>query len=78
MSLFDNRMYENVLEEKWKRSTHAALITSTASVAQMGEKPGVAYHESAQPMAWLLEHAHQGVVVARRKVEAGKGGQCFA
>lgn len=45
MSLFDNRMYKYVLEEKLKRKTHAALITSIASIAQMGEKTGVAYHE---------------------------------
>lgn len=62
MSLFDNRMYKYILEEKWKRKTHAELITSTASVAQMGEKTGVAYHKWAQPMPWLLEHHTKGNV----------------
>lgn len=43
MSLFDNRMHKYVLEEKRGRKTHAALITITAHIAQMEEKPGVAY-----------------------------------
>lgn len=78
MSLFDNRMYKYVLEEKWRRKTHAALITSTPSIAQMGEKPGVVYCKGTQHMPWLLEHAHQGVVMACGKVEAVKRGQRFA
>lgn len=37
----DTRMYKSVLEEKWKGKDHAALRTSTASTAWMGEKAGV-------------------------------------
>lgn len=78
MLLFDNRVYKYVLEEKWKRKAHAALITSTASTAQMGEERAVAYCNWAQHVPWMLEHAHRGAVMACGKVEALKGGQRFA
>lgn len=39
----DTRMEQSVLQEKWKGKGHAALKTSTASTAWMGEKQGVTY-----------------------------------